>query len=421
MRARACEASAGLCVHDELFWQPSSVYRRSASGRDHSDASVQLANTNIVHQRHSPDPGRELLEMSQPVDAAFQAQRTDQKGTLLHTGPGRYEVPPSYLLVRGDMNAKGPQMKPTFVTVATYGDPPTEIARPDGKTSGRRLALAQWLTSRDNPLPARVIVNRIWGKHFGRGIVGTLENFGKMGDQPTHPELLDWLAVEFMNRGWSFKQMHRLMMTSEAYQMASRHNDNVALSLDSSNQYLRRYRIQRLDAEVIRDSVMSAAGTIDLTMGGPPVFPYIPEDLLKAVSFGSIHGIYDNQPDGPAVWRRSLYVYAKRNLAFPMMQVFDWPNLSESAGARLVSTVPTQSLTLMNNEFVVRQAGLFADRVRKEAGDNQAKQIDLAYRIALTRPPAKQEITVAADLMKTGSLVDLTNVRLNVSEFLYTE
>ena len=106
--------------------------------------------------------------------------------------------------------------------MATYGNPPTEIPRPDGRTSGRRLALAQWLTSRDNPLPARVMVNRIWHHHFGRGIVATLDNFGKMGEQPTHPELLDWLAVEFMNRGWSIKQMHRLMMTSEAYQMASR-------------------------------------------------------------------------------------------------------------------------------------------------------------------------------------------------------
>ena len=146
---------------------------------------------------------------------------TSPTGSFLHTGPGRYEAPPSYFLIRGDPNAKGSLMKPGFVTAATYGNPPTEIPPADGRTSGRRRALAEWLASPQNPLTARVIVNRIWHHHFGRGIVATLDNFGKMGEPPTHPELLDWLAVEFMNRGWSIKQMHRLMMTSEAYQMAS--------------------------------------------------------------------------------------------------------------------------------------------------------------------------------------------------------
>jgi hypothetical protein len=343
------------------------------------------------------------------------------KGSYLHTGPGRYEAPPSYFLIRGDWQARGAPTKPGFVAVATYGNPPTEISRPDGHTSGRRLALAQWLTSHENPLPARVMVNRIWAHHFGRGIVATLDNFGKMGDPPTHPELLDWLALEFIDRGWSIKQMHRLMMTSEAYQMASKHNDATAAATDPDDTYLWRYRVQRLDAEIIRDSIMSAAGTIDLTMFGPPIFPHIQEELLKAVSFGATHGIYRNQPDGPAVWRRSIYTYTKRNLPFPMMQVFDLPDLNVSYGARNVSTVPTQALTLMNNEFVARQAQLFADRVKKAAGDDPAKQIDTAYRMALTRPPSPRELTVARELVEGRTLVDLTNVLMNLSEFLYAE
>jgi hypothetical protein len=319
------------------------------------------------------------------------------------------------------MNAKGGQTKPGFVTVATYGNPVAEIPRPDGHTSGRRLALAEWLTSRENPLPARVMVNRIWAHHFGRGLVGTLDNFGKMGDRPTHPELLDWLAVEFVNRGWSIKQMHRLMMTSEAYQMASRYDDATAAAKDPNDDDLWRFRIQRLDAEVVRDSIMAAAGTIDLTIGGPPIFPHIQEELLKAVSFSRIHGIYRNQPDGPAVWRRSIYTYAKRNLPFPMMQVFDLPDLNMSYGARNVSTVPTQALTLMNNDFVTRQAQLLADRVKGTAGGDTVKQIDLAYRLALTRPPTPKELTLARELVEGRSLVDFTNVLLNLSEFLYTE
>jgi hypothetical protein len=343
------------------------------------------------------------------------------KGSYLHTGPGRYEPPPSYFLIRGDWQAKGGQTKPSFVTVATYGNPPTEIPRPDGHTSGRRLALAQWLTSRENPLPARVMVNRIWAHHFGRGIVATLDNFGKMGDPPTRPELLDWLAVEFMDRGWSIKQMHRLMMTSEAYQMASKYNDAAAAATDPDDTYLWRYRVQRLDAEIIRDSIMSVAGTIDLTMFGPPIFPYVQEELLKAVSFGALHGIYRNQPDGPAVWRRSIYTYAKRNLPFPMLQVFDLPDLATSYGARNVSTVPTQALTLMNNAFVTRQAQLLADRINGMAGTDTAKQIETAYRLALARPPTPRELTLARELVEGRSLEDFTNVLLNLNEFLYIE
>jgi hypothetical protein len=353
--------------------------------------------------------------------ASLAALRAELKGSYLHTGAGRYEVPPSYFLIRGDLNAKGAPTKPGFVTVATYGNPPTEIPRPDGYTSGRRLALAQWLTSRDNPLPARVMVNRIWAHHFGRGIVGTLENFGKMGDQPTHPELLDYLAVEFMNRGWSIKQMHRLMMTSEAYQMASSYNDAAAASNDPTDQYLWRYRIQRLDAEAVRDNIMATAGTIDLSVGGPPIFPHIQPELLEAVSSSQSHGIYRNQDDGPAVWRRSIYVYMKRNLPFPMMQAFDLPDLNMSFGARNVSTVPTQALTLMNNEFVARQAQLFADRIRTAAGADPARQIDLAYRLALARPPTPKEMTVARELVDGRSLADFANVMFNLNEFLYME
>ena len=330
-------------------------------------------------------------------------------------------MPPSYFLIRGDVNAPGGRTQPGFVTVATYGNPATEIPRPGGHTSGRRLALARWLTSRENPLPARVMVNRIWAHHFGRGIVGTLENFGKMGDPPTHPELLDWLAVEFINRGWSIKQMHRLMMTSEAYQMASRYDDAASAANDPADNYLWRYRIQRLDAEVVRDSIMAAAGTIDLTIGGPPVFPHIQQELLTAVGSSRIHGRYRNQPDGPPVWRRSIYAYAKRNLPFPMLQVFDLPDMNMSYGARNISTVPTQALTLMNNEFVTRQARLLADRITSMAGTDTVKQIDAAYRLALTRPPTPRELTLARELVEGRSLVDFTNVLLNLSEFLYME
>jgi hypothetical protein len=336
-------------------------------------------------------------------------------GTFLHSGPGPYEAPPSYFLLRGDPNTKGSIMKPGFVTAATHGNPPTELPPADGRTSGRRRALAEWLTSPQNPLTARVMVNRIWQHHFGRGIVATLDNFGKMGESPTHPQLLDWLAVEFMNRGWSIKQMHRLIMTSEAYRMASAFEDAADREKDPENQLLWRFRAQRLDAEVVRDSILAASGGINLTIGGPPVFPPLPKELLTEAN----HGIWKSTEDGPAVWRRSVYVYRKRGLAFPMFQAFDLPEQNVTAGARNVSTVPTQALMMLNDAFVLRQAQVFADRVRKEVGDDPARQIALAYQIALTRPPSQTELAVALDVTTKQSLVDLTHVLLNVNEFVY--
>ena len=202
-------------------------------------------------------------------------------GSYLHKpGTEPYKPPKSYFLIRGDVESHGPEMKPGFIDVITFGNPPTEIPRPDGTTSGRRLALARWIASPQNPLTARVWVNRLWQKHFGRGIVSTLDNFGKMGDQPTHPELLDWLAVEFMNRGWSSKQLNKLMMMSDAYQMASAFDDAADTKNDLENRYLWRFRPQRLDAEIVRDSMLAVGGNINLAMGGEPIFPYIPEDIL---------------------------------------------------------------------------------------------------------------------------------------------
>jgi len=336
-------------------------------------------------------------------------------GEFLHSGPGRYQPPPSYFLLRGDPNTRGSEMKPGFVAAATYGAPPIEIPPADGHTSGRRRALAEWLVSPQNPLTARVIVNRIWHHHFGRGIVATLDNFGKMGDAPTHPELLDWLAVEFMNRGWSIKQMHRLIMTSDAYRMASAFEHAENRDKDPQNQYLWRFRAQRLDAEVVRDSILTASGGINLAIGGPPVFPPLPKELMTEAN----HGIWKTQPDGPAVWRRSVYVYRKRGLAFPMFQVFDLPEQNVTSAARYVSTVPTQALTMLNDAFVLSHAELFADRVKKEAGNDPARQIDLAYRIALTRPPSQAELAIALDATRQGSLADFTHVLLNVNEFVY--
>ncbi len=356
-------------------------------------------------------------------------------GTYLYEEGGpAYKAPPNYFLIRGDPFSPGSPMSPGFLTAATYGDPPTEIPRPDGRTSGRRLALAEWIASRDNPLTARVMANRIWHHHFGRGIVRTLDNLGRMGDEPTHPELLDWLAVEFMDRGWSIKEMHRLLMTSEAYRMASSFRHEASADADPENNLLWHYRGQRLEAEILRDAIMTVSGGIDLTVGGPAIFPHIPSDILfqsdgKGFWCGSpppgrritapSTGIWCEEPDRPEVWRRSVYVFRRRSLGFPFFDTFDLPDQNQTAAARNVSTVSTQALTLMNNPFVLNQAELFAERIEREAPGDLDAQIDLAYLIALTRKPTDMEREVARSLAMEQSLVDFTHVMMNLNEFLY--
>jgi hypothetical protein len=336
-------------------------------------------------------------------------------GTFLHDGPGKYEAPPSYFLIRGDINSHGSLMKPGFLTVASEGDEPTAIPPANGHTSGRRRALAEWLVSRENPLTARVIVNRIWHHHFGRGIVATLDNFGKMGEMPTHPELLDWLAVEFMDRGWSIKQMHRLLMTSEAYKMSSQFSHEGNMQRDPENKYGWRYRMRRLEAESVRDSILAVSGGLNREIGGPAVFPELQAEVLSSMK----HGIWRKEEDGPEVWRRSIYIYRKRGLPFPMLETFDLPDQNISCGARGVSTVPTQALILLNDEFVVRQAEIFAGRIREAAPDDPARQVDLAYRIALSRSPEPAERDLALDFIRQHDLAGLAHVLLNLNEFLY--
>ncbi len=326
-------------------------------------------------------------------------------GSFLHEGPGRYIAPPSFLLVRGDMHAKAEPMAPGFPRVADWGGLPAAVETADGKTSGRRLALAKWLAAPENPLTARVMANRIWHHHFGRGLVASLDNFGRMGDRPSNPALLDYLATEFRTRGWSVKAMHRLIMTSEAYQRESA--DESGLAVDPANRLLWRFPMRRLEAEIVRDQVLAVSGALNRTAGGPAVFPPLPEELLAS----SNKGIWKRQSDGPETWRRSVYVYRKRGLPFPMFETFDLPDQNIACGARNVSTVPTQALYLMNDPFLLRQAELFAGRIRETGGD----AVTTAFRLALAREPRAEERAAVDGL----SLEALAQVVLNLNEFLY--
>jgi hypothetical protein len=209
--------------------------------------------------------------------------------------------------------------------------------------------------------------------------------------------------------------MHRLLMTSEAYKMTSQFDDASNLAKDPEDRLLWRFRMQRLDAEILRDSILAASGALNPEMFGKPVFPKLQAEFKAQTK----EGIWLDREDGPEVWRRSIYIYRKRGLPFPLLDVFDLPNQNISCGARNVSTVPTQALALMNDEFVLRQAKLFANRLEEAAPGDPAKQVELGYRLALSRPPEAEERKLAAEFLAQHKLEDFAHVLLNLNEFLY--
>ena len=209
--------------------------------------------------------------------------------------------------------------------------------------------------------------------------------------------------------------MHRLIMTSNTYKMASQFDDAGDVAKDPQDRYLWRYRIQRIDAEIMRDEILAVSGGLNQEMYGRPVFPVLPEEVLQSMSYG----IWKQTDDGPKVWRRSVYVYRKRGLPYPLLDIFDLPNQNLSCGARNVSTVPTQALTLMNDDFVLKQAQLFANRVEEAVHGDKPAEVELAYQLALSRPPETKEKQLALEFLQTRKLVDLTDVLFNLNEFLY--
>ena len=332
------------------------------------------------------------------------------------TESGR-EAPPSHFLFRGSPGQKGSVMRPGILSVASttdwnFAEPPA-----DGSSSWRRRGFAEWVASPENPLTARVMVNRIWQHHFGEGLVRTPNNFGKMGERPTHPELLDWLATEFVHNGWSIKSMHRLIMNSETYQMAS--NDIAAnVAIDPDNQYLWRMPRRRLEGEAIRDLILAVSGNLDRTVGGPAVLPYIDPALFQSSSKRTWHGKPDSDP---STWRRSVYVFSKRSIPLPMLDVFDKPDTVSSCARRNRSTIAPQALILMNNAFVLMEAKMFADRIRKEAGTDVREQVDLAFQLALSRKPTAKELEQSTAFLRNDpeALPDFCQAVVNLNEFVF--
>jgi hypothetical protein len=344
-------------------------------------------------------------------------------------------IPPTFILSRGDVKRKGSIVQPAFPRVLIK---PEAAAAP---TSGRldRLALARWLTAPNHPLTARVLVNRVWQHHFGRGLVATPNDFGVRGRPPTHPELLDWLACEFASHGWSIKHLHRLMVLSNTYRQASRAPDStLARKLDPENNLFWHMRRQRLEGEALRDSVLAVAGTLNPKLGGAPVrTPLEPEVYDLIFTEGEPDGLWPVTPDPREHTRRSIYLFVKRNLRLPMLEAFDRPDTLSSCPVRPVSTFAPQALILMNGSLFQAQSKAFAARLRREGGDTD-QQIERAYRLALGRAPRSAEQQMARDFLTlqaqlltqqrpirgtpaTAALADFCLALFNRNEFVYID
>jgi hypothetical protein len=305
------------------------------------------------------------------------------------------KLPPTFLLRRGDVKRKDAEVVPAF---------PRVLAQVSSTTSNQRLTrvdLANWLASPDHPLTARVWVNRLWQHHFGRGIVASPNDFGLRGETPTHPELLDWLAKEFTRSGGSTKSMHRLMVLSATYRQASK---SEVPNGDPENHLLWRMNRRRLEGEAVRDSLLAAAGTLSQQMTGPPVRVPLESEVYDLIfTEGEPDGLWKVTPDGRQHTRRSLYLFAKRNLRQPLLEAFDQPDSLNSCPQRATSIFAPQALILMNGPLAQAQSKQFAARILRDSGGMPEVAIERAYRLALSRPPTPSERIIAREFIQKQS------------------
>ncbi|QDV43748.1 Planctomycete cytochrome C [Stieleria neptunia] len=321
-------------------------------------------------------------------------------------------LPEVRLLIRGNPETPGGDVLPPAALSALAMLEP-ELGTVTTDQGQRRAALAQWITSIDNPLVRRVIVNRLWHWHFGQGLVDTPSDFGFGGGRPSHPELLDWLADALVDHDWSLKAMHRLIVTSDTYKQSSRHRESAA-KVDAENRLLWRQNRQRIEAEAIRDAVLFVSGKLNLRRGGPGF-----EDFEYQDAYAPIYSY--TTADRPELWRRSIYRYIVRTTPDRFLATLDCPDPANLTPKRITTTTPLQSLALFNNDFMLRQARYFAQRLRREAGDDAAAQVQHAFALALGRQPSQQEARLATEFVKRQGLFALCRSLFNLNEFVYVD
>ena len=336
------------------------------------------------------------------------------------TGP---DIAPVRVLNRGDYRQPGEIVEAGFPSAITGNSEPAVIESDrylQFPTRGWRHTLATWITSPENPLTARVFVNRLWQHHFGYGIVRTPSDFGVNGDRPSHPELLDWLAVRFVESGWDVKAMQRFMLLSNTYRQASENPAFVKSEKDPENRLFWHFNRQRLEAEALRDSILLVSGRLNSERGGPGIFPALPADIADFARYGRTGGLmWEPGEKEEDARRRSIYIFQRRSLPLPMMSSFDATPFSESCDRRSVTTTPLQALSMLNGDLTNEESVFLAKRIEKEAGAERRAQIRRLFEIALGRLPNDGEMTAFSRF--PGGLESLCRVMLNSNEFVYVD
>ena len=419
-----------LTVHD--YYRVVAVFQplsRPVAGRNELDRPALPASRRTLFDRTTRHKAlldgasrAGLLGTSARAGLKFEADRLEAELAGVPRGYFMEETSPraasTHILRRGRPESPGPAVSPGVPAVLTDAQP--AFLASDESTTRRRLSLARWIAARDNPLTARVIVNRVWLWHFGEALVRTPNDFGTRGETPTHPELLDWLAGWFVENGWSLKALHRLIVTSNTYAMSKQRIPKYA-EIDPENRLLWRFPYRRLEAEAIRDSLLYASGQLDERQFGPGVRPRIPRAALEGHSDPLT--IWRADPDSQTS-RRTIYVHLKRSLMVPLLEALDLCDTTRSSGRRMTTTVAPQALMLFNGEFALEQATFLAARLRREAKTLDA-QLDLAWRLLVCRPIRADELA-AVRRFHDGqepeeALARTCRVLLNLNEFVYPD
>lgn len=376
---------------------------------DASERWLREDDTRKANDIHLSDLSGDEIELIVKTNAKLRAARAELN--RLSAGPkvfaANFSSSPesTWMLHRGDPMNRRDVVVPAIPRI--LGDLELSDDEPE---PNRRVAFAKHLTRPDHPLTSRVIVNRVWQHHFGEGLVDSPSDFGKMGSKPTHPELLDQLASGFVRGGWSLKNLHRQIVTSQTFRQSNRPRDD-ALMIDADSRLLWRYPARRLEAEAIRDSVLQTSGKLNLQMGGAGF------NLFK--QRGGLADYVALETFDEKGWRRMVYAHKIRMQSVDIFGAFDCPDAGQMNPKRTRSITPTQSLSMFNSPFVLQQAGFFADRVRGEAGDNVSDQVRQAFMFVLSRPPSDAELVRMEQLVERDGLVSLCRVLFNASEFLY--
>ncbi len=343
--------------------------------------TLTLSEEDAAKKLHGDDANRYAALVKEL--AAFDSIKPPTKPVAQAMIDNGAEAPKTFVLKVGAWDAPTDEVQPGFLSILDPSD--AKITPPAGvNSSGRRSVLANWLADPQNPLTTRVIVNRVWNWHFGRGISNTPSDFGVMGERPANKELLDYLTATFIENGWSLKKLHKMILMSNTYQESSEFQ-KASSENDPDNKYLWRWNRHRLEGESIRDSMLYTAGILNLKMHGPGVFPPMPEGV-------STRGGWKKNEDPEEAVRRSVYVFVRRNTRYPMFQAFDMPDTNETCSRRTATVTPTQSLELLNNDLVFEWAKDFAGRVLNDSGLSTEAEIDRAYKFAYGRQPSAGEL-----------------------------